>query len=80
MRPNPKTWLYASAMFAAVFIAACSAASPPEELSVTRPSAPAATGEIAHLFELPSARGQNVSLDSCAGEKNVVLVFYRGFW
>jgi peroxiredoxin len=32
------------------------------------------------MFTLPSAAGQNVSLASFAGDKNVVLVFYRGFW
>ncbi|MDX2178011.1 MAG: redoxin domain-containing protein [Bryobacteraceae bacterium] len=30
-------------------------------------------------FELPAADGTRVSLESLAG-KNVVLVFYRGYW
>ena len=37
-------------------------------------------GMIAPKFTLPSAAGDSVSLDSFAGDKNVVLVFYRGFW
>jgi peroxiredoxin len=32
------------------------------------------------MFTLPSASGDEVSLESFAGDKNVVLVFYRGFW
>ena len=35
---------------------------------------------FAPTFELPNAKGETVSLASYAGEKNVVLVFYRGFW
>ena len=37
-------------------------------------------GEVAPKFTLPSATGESVSLASFAGDKNVVLVFYRGFW
>ena len=49
-------------------------------------SAPADTpkpepqGDVAPKFTLPSAAGESVSLESFAGDKNVVLVFYRGFW
>ena len=43
-------------------------------------SAPAEPVAGAFLFELPSASGDTVSLNSYVGEKNVVLVFYRGFW
>ena len=36
---------------------------------------------MAYLFTLPNARdGMDVSLDSYRGDRNVVLVFYRGFW
>ena len=35
---------------------------------------------LAANFALPSATGDTVSLSSFAGDKNVVLVFYRGFW
>ena len=34
----------------------------------------------AFRFELPSASGDTVSLESYVGDKNVVLVFYRAFW
>jgi len=36
--------------------------------------------EAAHGFTLPSGLNGDVSLESYAGEQNVVLVFYRGFW
>ncbi len=32
------------------------------------------------MFTLPTAAGESVSLGSFAGDRNVVLVFYRGFW
>ena len=36
---------------------------------------------VASKFTLPNARdGLDVSLESYRGDKNVVLVFYRGFW
>ena len=41
---------------------------------------PEPQGDVAPKFTLPSATGGPVSLDSFAGNKNVVLVFYRGFW
>ena len=41
---------------------------------------PEPQGDSAPMFTLPNAAGQNVSLASFAGDKNVVLVFYRGFW
>lgn len=37
-----------------------------------------ATG--AYRFELPSATGGVVALESYLDDRNVVLVFYRGFW
>ena len=37
-------------------------------------------GDIAPEFKLPSGTGGTVSLASFAGDKNVVVVFYRGFW
>ena len=36
-------------------------------------------GHASPAFDLPSAAGGNVSLRSLRG-KNVVLVFYRGYW
>ena len=66
-------------------MAACAGAFTPEELSLA-PSPgetlPVETlsAETAYRFTLPSALDGRVSLDSYAGEQNVVLVFYRGFW
>ena len=42
--------------------------------------APAPSAKLAPTFELPNAAGETVSLASYAGDQNVVLVFYRGFW
>jgi len=36
-------------------------------------------GAAAPAFELPSASGGKLSLESLKG-KNTVLVFYRGYW
>ena len=80
---------------AIVALAACgSAAAPPtsapaagegeqgaivdEHMTGTEDSVPAAM--MAPTFELSNAAGETISLASYAGEKNVVLVFYRGFW
>lgn len=38
------------------------------------------SGETAYRFTLPSGTYGDVSLESYAGKRNVVLVFYRGFW
>ncbi|MEE9286145.1 MAG: hypothetical protein V3V35_10530 [Dehalococcoidia bacterium] len=38
------------------------------------------TAQAAQPFTLPSAQGPTVSLASYHGEKNVVVIFYRGFW
>jgi len=38
------------------------------------------TGELAPDFTLASLAGPNVTLSSFRGDKNVVLVFYRGHW
>lgn len=37
-------------------------------------------GEVAPDFTLESYEGPRVSLSDFRGEKNVVLVFYRGHW
>ena len=42
--------------------------------------APPAQLRAAPKFELPDTSGETVSLDSYTGNKNVVVVFYRGFW
>ena len=43
-------------------------------------STEAPSAKAAPAFELPNAAGETISLASYAGDKNVVLVFYRGFW
>jgi|TARA_B100000809_G_scaffold237021_1_gene256460 cytochrome oxidase Cu insertion factor (SCO1/SenC/PrrC family) len=70
---------FAALVFALVFTACAGALSSAEQ------SAPPLTGEsltteAAQPFTLPSGLEGEVSLDSYAGERNVVLVFYRGFW
>lgn len=74
-------------------LAACGSAAEPEAttappateapVAATSEEATASTAPSAKLaptFELPNAAGETVSLASYAGDKNVVLVFYRGFW
>ena len=54
---------------------------PAETQAPTATEQPASPEKAAHPFVLPSApRGDLVSLESYVGQKNVVLVFYRGFW
>ncbi len=52
--------------------------------SAPRPAAPAVSappfGPGVHDFTLPTSLGGPVSLREYLGQKNVVLVFYRGFW
>ena len=80
--------------FVALMLAACGTAAEPQPTTAppaTEAAAPAATGEqatsapatsgkLAPNFELPDTSGETVSLDSYIGNKNVVVVFYRGFW
>lgn len=75
-------------------VAPAPTATPAEATAATQPPAtvadesatdsptvePEPQGDIAPKFTLPSASGDSVSLDSFAGDRNVVLVFYRGFW
>ena len=49
-----------------------------EQSAASEDTTPA--GKLAPVFELPNAAGETISLASYANEKNVVLVFYRGFW
>ena len=37
-------------------------------------------GDLAPDFSLASLAGPTVTLSSFRGEKNVALVFYRGYW
>ena len=84
----------AATFLVAVMIAACGTAAAPvaeesrshpagrvqeNEDAVTSGAAISAAG-VAPAFQLPTASGETLSLASFAGDKNVVLVFYRGFW
>ena len=68
-----------AALLFVLAVAACA-----EGTSTAGTSAPlpgeALLAEAAYKFTLPSGLNGDVSLDSYAGERNVVLVFYRGFW
>ena len=68
-----------AALLFVLAVAACA-----EGTSTAGTSAPlpgeALPAEAAYKFTLPSGLNGDVSLDSYAGERNVVLVFYRGFW
>ena len=80
-------------VLAILALAACGTAAEPQPatppLATEAPAAPrgegvttsvATSARLAPTFELPNAAGETISLSSYAGDKNVVLVFYRGFW
>ena len=69
----------ATLLFVLVFTA-CAGALSSDEGSVPPLPGEILSAEAAHPFTLPSGLNGEVSLDSYAGEQNVVLVFYRGFW
>lgn len=83
MRPSPR---YLSVMTAALLTASCSAgaedrlgplddqALPPADLERV------AVGDEAPDFRLASLAGEPVRLSDFRGDKDVVLVFYRGHW
>ncbi len=84
----------AATFLVTVMIAACgTAAEPAAEESQSPSAAQVQDGEgsaapgaaisvasVAPQFTLPSAGGDTFDLAAFAGDKNVVLVFYRGFW
>ena len=60
---------------------AATAADPATEPAPTAAATAPPALEMAQLFTLPSANGDlPVSLESYRGNKNVVVIFYRGFW
>ncbi len=61
-------------------LTACAGALSSAEDSLPPLTGETLTTEAAHQFTLPSGLEGEVSLDTYAGERNVVLVFYRGFW
>ena len=83
----------ATLLLAAVLVACGSSAEPVAEEGQSHPAAHVQEGEgsaasdsaittasVAPQFTLPSAGGDTFALASFVGDKNVVLVFYRGFW
>ena len=68
------------ALLGLLALTACAGTISSAEESLSPPAAETLTVEAAHGFTLPSGLEGDVSLDSYAGERNVVLVFYRGFW
>ena len=81
---NKRNFLPLAVLPLLLVMVACAGAFAPAEISLNhspdpspRKSVPA---ETAYRFTLPSVPDGTVSLDSYAGERNVVLVFYRGFW
>ena len=81
-----------AAALAIATLAACGGAAQPatdapQPTASQATAAPAATADTppallraAPAFQLPDTSGETVSLDSYIGNKNVVVVFYRGFW
>jgi len=70
-----------------LLIAACSAAEMPQSLDSENSAGLPPTdleriqeGIPAPDFTLESVDGNSVTLSEYRGEKNVVLVFYRGYW
>lgn len=80
----------AAMSLAVLTLAACGGAAQPatDAPEPTAPQAMATTAadtapaqlRAAPKFELPDTSGETVSLDSYMGNRNVVVVFYRGFW
>lgn len=66
-------WLCLAVALAAQFGPKDHRALPPFDLERVR------SGDVAPDFTLPAANGKPVSLSDYRG-KNVVLVFYRGYW
>ena len=69
-----------AAMPLLLVMVACAGAFAPAEISTDRSPEETLPAETAYPFTLPSVPDGDVSLASYAGERNVVLVFYRGFW
>ena len=76
---NKRTFLRLNALLFVLAVAACAGATSTAGTSAPLPGE-ALPAEAAYKFTLPSGLNGDVSLDSYAGEQNVVLVFYRGFW
>ena len=69
-----------TALLFGLVLTACAGAFTSAEDSLPPSPGEAVSSEAAYKFTLPSGLRRDVSLASYAGERNVVLVFYRGFW
>jgi len=76
---SKRSLLPLAALLFVLAITACAGSASSTESSAPLPGE-TLPAEAAYKFTLPSGLNGDVSLDSYAGEKNVVLVFYRGFW
>ena len=73
---------------AVLTLAACGSAAQPTTDAPQPTATPAAAAadttpaqlRAAPKFKLPDTSGEAVSLDSYMGNRNVVVIFYRGFW
>lgn len=73
--------LLLAALFSALAVTACvGVLSSDQDTTPLAGENLSADAEAAYRFTLPSGLQGDVSLDSYAGQQNVVLVFYRGFW
>ena len=77
---NEKKLLPVAALLLSLAIAACTGSLTSSERSSDFSPGEFPPAATAYEFTLPGAPDGDVSLASYAGERNVVLVFYRGFW
>ena len=75
-----KKLLLLAALLLSLAMAACTGSLTSSERSLDFSPGESPPAETAYEFTLPGAPDGDVSLASYAGELNVVLVFYRGFW
>ena len=75
-----RIFLYLATLLVALALTACAGALSSAEESLPPLPGEVLPAEIARQFTLPSGLNGQVSLDSYAGKRIVVLVFYRGFW
>ena len=82
MNPMPakRTLLPLAVLLMSLAMVACAGAFTSADMSLDESAGETPSAEAAPEFSLPSATGAEVSLGTFAGEQNVVLVFYRGFW
>ena len=78
--PAKRTLLPLAVLLLSLAMLACAGAFTSADMSLDESAGETPTAEAAPDFTLPTATRGDVSLGTFAGEQNVVLVFYRGFW